>query len=133
VIIVDTGPLVALLNRRDGFHAWAASTFASLREPLATCEPVIAEACYLLGPKGAQGALALCERAFITVSFSLQSEVTSVRRLMDRYLSVPMSVADACLVRMSELTPTARVLTLDGDFAVYRRNGRQVIQTIMPS
>jgi hypothetical protein len=52
---------------------------------------------------------------------------------MRRYASVPMSLADACLVRMSELDPAARILTLDSDFLVYRRSGRQVVPTIMPS
>ena len=130
--IVDTGPLVALVNRRDTFHAWARASFGSAGTPFSTCEAVIAEACYLTGRHGATLVVELGERGFLTTSFALNSEWSSVLRLMRRYSSVPMSLADACLVRMSELAPTSKVLTLDSDFRIYRRNGRQVIPTIMP-
>ncbi len=67
------------------------------------------------------------------VTFALQDQWPSVRSLMRRYADVPMSLADACLVRMCEMDPAVRVMTLDSDFTVYRRNARQVIPTIMPS
>ena len=63
---------------------------------------------------------------------SLTKETTSVRKLMKRYRSVPMAYADACLVRLSELFPDARLMTLDKDFNVYRRLGRQVIPLLAP-
>jgi hypothetical protein len=94
---------------------------------------VVAEACYLLRHNGSQLVTELGERGFLSVAFALQGHWRSVRALMRRYANVPMSLADACLVRMSELNPAARVLTMDADFRVYRRNGRQVVPTIMPS
>jgi predicted nucleic acid-binding protein len=133
MIVLDAGPIVALLNRRDARHPWARDVVKSLRGPFVTCEAVVAEACHLLRHHGSDLVMALGERGFLAVSFALQGQWLSVRALMRRYATVPMSLADACLVRMSELDPAARVLTMDSDFNVYRRNGRQVIPTIMPS
>lgn len=75
----------------------------------------------------------LGERGFLRADFALSEEWSSVRDLMRKYADVPMSLADACLVRMVELTPDARLVTLDSDFSVYRKNGRQVIRTITPA
>ena len=133
-VVVDTGPLVAFLNRRDRFHTWARETLGTIEAPLVTCEAVISEACFLLrSTKGGPDAiLDLVTRGIVMVPFRLASELPTVRRLMARYANVPMSLADACLVRMTELDPRAAVLTLDGDFSVYRRHRRNVVPTIMP-
>lgn len=74
----------------------------------------------------------LVERGFLVSAFSLENEAESVRRLIARYASVPMSFADACLVRMSELHEEAILLTFDTDFTVYRRHGRGEIPLLMP-
>ena len=133
MIVVDTGPIVALLDRRDSFHDWAREAFARLTPPHATCEPVLAEACHLLGAKGADAVMALGERGFLVATFALAAEWRPVRSLMKRYGNVPMSLADACLVRMSELDSGSRIMTLDGDFRIYRRHGRHVVPTLSPS
>jgi predicted nucleic acid-binding protein len=132
VIVVDAGPIVALLNRRDSGHAWARDVFESHRGPFVTCEAVVAEACHLLRRHGGDEVMQLGERGFLSVAFALESQWPSVRALMRRYADVPMSLADACLVRMTEIDPAARVMTMDSDFRVYRRDNRQVIPTIMP-
>lgn len=133
--IVDTGPLVALLYDRDRHHEWAKEAFASLRRPLYTCEAVIVETTHILrrfsGRRDA--ALELLARKVLEIDFHLQAELLPLRSLIARYASVPMSVADACVVRMSELDPKASVLTTDSDFRFYRRGGRLVIPVIMPS
>ena len=131
---VDTGPLVALLNRRDGFHQWASKTFDAIDPPLRTCEPVISEACFLVRglSGGAEAVLALIERGLLVVDFSLTAEAAELRTLMARYQTVPMSLADACLVRMTELDNRLTVVTLDHDFHVYRRHGRQSVPSLMP-
>ena len=72
------------------------------------------------------------EREVIRVAFNLGNQITAVRKLMRKYRSTPMSLADACLVRMSELFSESAIFTLDGDFRVYRRHGRQVIPLIGP-
>jgi predicted nucleic acid-binding protein len=133
-VIVDAGPLVAFLNRRDTHHSWAVEALGRVRPPLLTCESVISEACFLLrrDAKGADGVLELVARDLLQVAFDLAQELDDVRRLMKRYADVPMSLADACLVRMSERYTKASVLTLDGDFRHYRRRGRQVIPLIAP-
>ena len=134
-LIVDTGPIVALLNANDAHHGWTRKILDRVEPPMVTCEAVISEACFLLHRinHGQDAVLDLVSREVITISFSLGAEHASVRKLMARYSSVPMSVADACLVRMSELDDKATVLTLDSDFGVYRRNRRQAIPTIRPS
>jgi predicted nucleic acid-binding protein len=134
--LVDTGPLVAALNRRDRHHRWATGVLETIPPPLLTCEAVLSEASYLLrGVSG--GPIALMElvsRGLVQASFRLQDEAAAVRQLMNRYASVRMDFADACLVRMTELHGDCDLLTLDGEFRdVYRRRGRQVIPTIMPA
>lgn len=134
-VLVDTGPLVALLNRRDRHHRWAREVFGTLEPPLGTCEAVLSEACFLLRrfPGGQDAVLALLEHRVIEPAFSMSAEIPALRALMARYDSVPMSLADACLVRMSELDGDSVVVTLDRDFAIYRRNRRQRIPVIMPA
>jgi uncharacterized protein len=133
-VILDTGPLVALLNRGDQFHGWAKTQFGVLTPPVLTCEAVIAEAWHLLWhlPVGQQAILKLIQQDLIEVRFALVVELPAVMKLTARYANIPMSLADACLVRMAELHADSLVMTLDGDFAVYRKHGRQVIPLISP-
>lgn len=131
---VDTGPLVALFSRRDPGHAWATATLESIAPPLVTCEAVISEACFLSRhvPTGPDDILALVARGALIVDFRLASEATAVRQLMKKYADVPMSLADGCLVRMTELDSRMKLITFDDDFLVYRRHGRQTIPLVMP-
>ena len=133
-LLVDAGPLVALLSERDRYHSWARQAFARTTPPLRTCEAVLSEAWYLLRltRRGQTAVLEFVERGLVTVDFALSSELAAVRRLVTRYRDRPMSLADACLVRMAELYDEAAVLTLDSDFTIYRKNGRQVIPLIEP-
>ena len=131
-VLLDTGPLVAYLDRRDRNYVWACEIFASVEPPLYTCESVLSEAIFLLRglERGPDAVLEMVERGLIDVGFSLADEIGPVRKLMKKYEAVPMSLADACLVRMSELDSETAVLTLDSDFHVYRRNRRNVIPVI---
>lgn len=133
-VIVDTGPLVALLSARDAHHQWARDTLGGIAPPLSTCEAVVSETCFLVRhlKGGADAVLALVSRGVVTLDFSLTSELEPVRKLMTKYATVPMSLADACLVRMTELAPRSAILTLDKDFRVYRRSGRHVVPLIAP-
>jgi predicted nucleic acid-binding protein len=133
-VIVGTGPLVALLNGGDKHHAWTRTVLDDVEAPMATCEAVLSEACFLLHrvDGGQDAVLELVARGIVTVTFSLAAELVAVRKLMDRYSAVPMSLADACLVRMSELDPRATVIALDSDFKIYRRNRRQAIPVLLP-
>jgi predicted nucleic acid-binding protein len=132
VAIVDTGPLVAFLNRRDRHHAWASEQLGRISAPLLTCEAVLSEATYLVRnlAGGPEAVLKLVARGVVTPIFRLQDEISSLRVLVKRYAR---DLADACLVRLSELHPDCVVLTVDTEFRdVYRRNGRQIIPTLLP-
>jgi predicted nucleic acid-binding protein len=133
-LIVDTGPLVALLDHREPEHAWARETLGGARAPLYTCEAALSEAMFLLqnASGGVAALLSLLSRGFVVPQFRLATEIEAVRKLMTKYASVPMSFADACLVRMTEIDARATVLTLDSDFRIYRRNGRQAVPVLMP-
>jgi predicted nucleic acid-binding protein len=132
--LLDAGPLVAAIDRRDRYHDWAKARLDAMELPLLSCEAVLTEACHLLRrlQGGSQGVLELVNRGIVRLPFALQKEAATVAHLLERYASVPMSLADACLVRMSELVAGSAVVTVDSDFHIYRRNGRQVIPTIMP-
>lgn len=133
-VIVDTGPLVAFLNSRDTWHEWAVARLSEIESPLETCEAVLTEAAFLLraDPRGPDALLEMLERGLLLCRFELNEEAEHVRRLMKRYADTPMSLADACLVRLTEQRRQAKVLTLDSDFRRYRRLGRQVIPLIAP-
>lgn len=135
VILLDTGPLVSFLSRRDSHHRWAKEQINRLPHPPLTCEPVITEACFLtyriLG--SSDPVLEFIQAGGAQITFDLNGEITEIRNLMTRYANVPISLADACLVRMSELSPGSLVLTNDSDFNIYRRHRNQIIPTLMPS
>ena len=133
--ILDTGPLVALLNRRDRHHRWAWDQWERMEAPLFTCEPVIAEACFLVqGIEGGPAAvLDFVRRGVLDLSFRVTEESAAVAGLMRKYHDVPMSLADGCLVRIAERHADGVVVTLDSDFKVYRKNGRQLIPTVTPA
>jgi predicted nucleic acid-binding protein len=133
-LVIDTGPLVALLNRRDRHHAWARKIFDAIEPPIFTCAAVLSEACFLLGRsvRGEDPVLELVSNEVIKLDFRIEPEAAALRALMKKFADVPMSLADACLVRMTELEQQSVVVTLDTDFRVYRRNGRRAIPTIMP-
>lgn len=133
-VIVDTGPLVALLDADATNHAWVLEQFSRLRPPLLTCEAVLSEAAFLLSRVGADPAViaSLVEKKVLTVKPLFNAEAKAVAELLRRYANVPMSLAEACLVRLVELTPNATVFTLDGDFRIYRHHVRRVIPLLAP-
>ncbi len=132
--LLDTGPLVSFLASGLRRHDWTVEQWKRLRPPLLTCEPVLTEAAFLLKREGgdADGVFALLERGAIRVALSVQEEQADLRALMRRYCNRPMSLADACLVRLSEIHLSGEVFTLDSDFRIYRRHGNKVIPLLMP-
>jgi uncharacterized protein len=132
--IVDAGPLAALLSRSDQFKDWAEEQFAATTPPMLTCEAALSEAQLLIGSRGGDPlvALELVQRGILEIDFSLRSELDRILELQRSYRNVPMSLADACIVRMSELRPRCRVMTTDSDFRIYRRNRRNVIPLLAP-
>ena len=132
-VLVDAGFLVALLSRRDVHHAWAVMQAPRHAPPWRTCEAVLSEAFHLLGARGAPGLGALLRRRALLAAFDLDNDVESVLKLLDKYANSPMTLADACLVRMTEMLPDPIVLTTDSDFRIYRRHSRQIVPCAMPS
>ncbi|HBQ97724.1 MULTISPECIES: type II toxin-antitoxin system VapC family toxin [unclassified Roseofilum] len=133
-VIVDTGALIAFLLPKDKFHTWAVTQFSNITAPVITNEAVITEACFLARRihQGQATILNLIQQGHIVIPFSLNQEIEAVNELMQRYASVPMSLADACLVRMSEMYEDSQIITLDSDFQIYRKHRNQTIPIIMP-
>jgi predicted nucleic acid-binding protein len=133
-LILDTGPLVAFLCRDDAWHEWSRQQFLRFPGPFLTCEAVLAEAAFLLARAGFDSSkvLMLVERGAVRIGMSLMQELPAVRALFQRYDNVPASLADACLIRLSECFSPSRIMTLDSDFNIYRRHGREPIPLISP-
>ena len=129
--IVDTGPLVAFFDRTGRHHRWVAERVEELDAPLLVCEP---EAMYLLARYSrAQDALfELLQNGALKVAFRIEEHVGALRKLLHKYRDTPMSLADACVVRMAEIHEGHAVLTLDSDFSVYRKHGRMPLTLINP-
>ncbi len=132
-VLLDTGCIVALLDRSERNHRRCAETVRELDAPLVTCEAVIAEACYLLRElRGAADVvLQNVERGTFEIPFRLDRASKAIRLLMRRYATVPMDFADACLVHMADELDTGRILTLDDDFAVYRWRRSRVFDRLL--
>jgi len=132
-ILIDTGPLVALLNRKDYYHKWCVRQVSQLKPPLYTCEAVLTEAFYLLKGSHQVGRrlndLLMTGRVELTTN--IPDNLLRVCRLMDTYRDVPMAFADACLVCLCE-EMDSRIFTLDGDFRIYRRRRNRTISLLIP-
>ena len=133
-VIVDADPLVAFLVKEEVQHDWAKQQFLRLPAPFLTCEPVLTETFFLVRHlrQGPAKFFGLVNSGLLRVEFSVVRESPLLEKLIHKYADVPMSLADACLVRLAELYPQSTVFTLDGDFKFYRKQGRQIIPTIMP-
>lgn len=129
--IADTGFLVAFANRRDRHHDWAVALAREVDEPLLTCEAVLSEAAFHL--QNTALVLSMVDDGLVSLSFDARKHLRELRRLAARYSDRAPDLADLCLIRMSELNPRHAVITVDAkDFAVYRRNGREVIPLRTP-
>jgi predicted nucleic acid-binding protein len=131
-VIVDASFLVTLLNRSEANHQWADNQALLTPSPWKTCDAALSEAFHLLGPRASAGLRSLLRRDAVVPAFRLDENIEAVLRLMEKYADVPMSFADACLVRMTETLRDPLLLTTDTDFRVYRRNGRHVVPCAMP-
>ena len=131
-VLVDAGFVVALLSSRDTHHQWAAAQAPRLAPPWSTCEAALSEAFHLLGARGTPSLSALLRRRSVLAAFDLAKDLEAVLKLMQEYSDVPMSLADACLVRMTETFADPILLTTDADFRVYRRHSRHVIPCVIP-
>jgi predicted nucleic acid-binding protein len=121
-VLLDTGVIVALLDRSERLHEACAEAVRELEAPLITCEAVIAESCYLLR-KLAGAAEAVIDNVaagIFQIPFQLSQEASGVKQILRKYRDRQIDLADACLIRLADEFGTADILTLDRDFAVYR-------------
>jgi uncharacterized protein len=129
--ILDAGPLIAALNLNDRYHLWARETIARLGPPFHSCPEAMAAAAAMTGRPAA--IVEMIQAGDIILAFDLTAQAASVLALLNKYAGQEMDLADACIVRMAELNRDCRVVTIDrADFAVYRRNGRDLIPIIAP-
>ena len=134
-LILDTGPLVAVFNPNDPHHEWAKEQLRNAGAAYITCEAVLTESAYFLTKSrwGLPLLLDFIDSAPVDIPFDYIQNRDRIRELMMDYADVPMSFADACLVRLSELYPDAPVVTLDSDFLIYRRNRNEQLPVLLPA
>ena len=130
--IVDSGSLAALLDPREEHHVWARETLSRQPLPWLSCEAVLSEGFFLLHPPHARALDQLLRRGHLRPAFNLTEELLQILALRAKYADVPMSLADACLVRMTETLPDPVVVPTDAAFKIYRRFNRQVVPCLMP-
>jgi uncharacterized protein len=133
--IVDTGPLVAFFDRAERHHRWVAERIEELEAPLLVCEPVLTEAMYLLGrySRSKHDLFKLLQNGALDLAFRIEEHADALSKLLEKYRDTPMSLADACIVRMAEINERHAVLTLDSDFSVYRKHERIPLTLICPA
>jgi len=131
-VLVDAGFLIALLSRRDANHRWAVAQAPRLPPPWMTCEAVLSETCHLLGGRGTRSLASLLRRGAVVCRYRFADNMDAVLKLLEKYANLPMSFADACLVRMTETLDNPMLLTTDDHFRIYRRRGRDVIPCVLP-
>jgi predicted nucleic acid-binding protein len=131
--IADTGLLVAAADPHDRHHGWAAAALRS-HAPFHTCEAVVLETAWVLGSPVAVLSLVARGDLILDPAFDFAEEIPRLLELCRKYADRPMDLADACLVRMTELTVRCKIWTVDrDDFSTYRRHGRQPVPCEYPS
>ena len=128
-VLLDTGPLVALLSKNDAAHARAERLFSDCQPPLRTTEAVVAEACFLMQkvhPRATAEVVRLGHKGVYEMSISVPDHWSRIETLLEKYANRRISLADACLILCAETLKEPRILTFDSDFKVYRwaRNRR---------
>jgi predicted nucleic acid-binding protein len=133
-ILVDTGFLVALYDRREPKHNICRQIYDQIENPLATCEAVVVEALHLLRslPRARQNILASIDLGVLEVRFRLSESVGHVQTLMEKYRDTPADFADACLIQMADELDTGDILTLDSDFVHYRWRKTRHFRMLIP-
>ena len=122
-VLLDTGPIVALLSKNDASHDRARRIFSDYAPPFRCCEAVIAEACFLMRkvhPAGPADVAALGARGVFSIAISAEPHWAAIAALLNKYADRPISLADACLIQCAGLHQEARIATFDSDFGVYK-------------
>jgi uncharacterized protein len=127
-VLVDAGPLVALIDADDAHHETCLETLKGIRDPLVTVWPALTEAMYLLGRswRGQRALWSRLETEALTLAALDADDAPRMRELMDKYRDLPMDLADAALVRVAEREQLTQIFTLDRrHFSIYRPGRRR--------
>ena len=123
---------MAIANRRDQYHDWAVNLLAKLQTPLLTSEAVLSETAFHL--QSSRTALLMVESGLVRIAINPEREWPELLRLAEQFDDQRPDLADLCVIRLSEIYPIHKVLTVDGsDFRVYRRNSREPIPVVCPA
>ncbi|MEY2429788.1 MAG: uncharacterized protein QOJ40_2673 [Verrucomicrobiota bacterium] len=129
--IADSGLIIAALDKRDRHHDWAKRLLERESPPWLVCEAVLAEIAASVGSP--EPVLEMLQAGDLELAFGMVDNTVEVLALARKYRDQGMDLADACVVRMSELFEDSRVYTVDKrDFSVYRRNARQTVPCVFP-
>ncbi|HEY4362396.1 MAG TPA: PIN domain-containing protein [Bryobacteraceae bacterium] len=133
-ILLDTGVIVALLDRSEKRHRHCVEVIHGLAAPLLTCEAVIAEACYLLRrlPGAPEAVLENVTTGAFQIPLQLSHSAPAIQRILRKYKDREVDLADACLVHLAATLQTPEILTLDRDFEVYRWGGSKPFHFLIP-
>ena len=131
-ILLDTGAIVALLDRSEKFHRQCAEVVRKLDAPLITCEAVMAGSCYLVRnlPGAPEAIIANAAEGIFQIPFQLSREAVAVRTILRKYQHRAIDLADACLIHLANEFETGDVLTLDKDFEMYRWGRNRAFQLL---
>jgi uncharacterized protein len=133
-VLIDTGVIFALLDPDERAHERCVQALRGLYRPLATCEAVITESCYLLRnkPDAVEALLANINSGFFQLRFDLVDSVVHVQRILEKYRDTPADFADACLIQLADELDTGDILTLDSDFKHYRWRRNKPFRLLIP-
>ncbi|MFK8014048.1 MAG: type II toxin-antitoxin system VapC family toxin [Gammaproteobacteria bacterium] len=131
--LLDTGVIVALLDRDERYHLQCVEVVSDIVGPLITCEAAIAEACHLLRRiyGASEAVIENVANGVFQTPVRLVDRATSIQKLIKKYRDVPMDLADACLVDLADQIDTGQILTLDRDFEIYRWRSRRKFRLLI--
>lgn len=134
VVLLDTGVIVALLDRSESRHAECVRVVEDLDAPLVTCEAVIAESCYLTRdlPGAADAILENVQTGLFQLPMQLSRDAAAIQKIIRKYRIREVDLADACLIHLATELRSGAILTLDGDFLVYRWSGTRRFEPLLP-
>ena len=134
-VLLDSGVIVALLDRSEAMHQACAQAIREIKSPLITCEAVIAESCYLLRnlPGAVEAVIDNVTAGIFQIPLQLSREAAGVKQILRKYRDRQIDLADACLIRLAEEFTTADILTLDRDFAIYRWGRNKPFRMLPPT
>jgi predicted nucleic acid-binding protein len=133
-VLLDTGVIYALLNKRESRHEECLQVFRDLYRPIVTCEAVIVESCFLLSKysEGIEVLLTNVKSGLFGIPFRIAESALEVLEILGKYRDTPADFADACLIAMANQLGTGDILTLDGDFKHYRWRRNRAFNLLIP-